>query len=165
MMVHRYWGIALMALVIGFLLGAVVFGVVYLGGSPWARDGQNLEAVMRPVLSFGTVGLVVASAALIGGYVLVASTDRQLAKASGTRTALAALGASGGVLVLGIVFATVQWAIGASGWTYLLVMFTVALAIAAGIVAAFLVHRAERRSERTRPGRVEHPLPSAWVDF
>ena len=165
MMVHRYWPLALVAPVVGFLLGAVVFGVVFLGGSSWARNGQNLEGVVRSGLASGFIGLVVAIAALIGGVLLVASTDRQLAKASGTRTALAALGASGGVLVLAIVFATVQWALGASGWIYLLVMFTVALAIAAGIVAAFLVHWAERRSERTRPGRVKHPLPSAWVDF
>uniref|UniRef100_UPI001E61174D hypothetical protein n=1 Tax=Cryobacterium sp. Y50 TaxID=2048286 RepID=UPI001E61174D len=115
--------------------------------------------------AYGFFGFMVAIAALTGGVLLIASSDRHLAKSAGSRTALAALGATGGVLVLGIVFATVQWAIGANGWAYLLVMFTVALAIAAGIVAAFLVYRAERRSERTQPERARHPLPSAWVDF
>ena len=164
-MVHRYWRIALMAPVVGFLLGAVVFGVLYLGSSPRARTGLSLEAIARPVLSFGAVGLLVGTAALAGGFVLVGWLDRHLAKSSGARTLLAALGAACGVLVLGTACATVLWAIGASGWAYLLVMSTVVLAIAAGIAAAFLVHRAERRSERARPARVEHPLPSAWVDF
>ncbi|TFD51658.1 hypothetical protein E3T46_08225 [Cryobacterium sp. Hh11] len=164
MMVHRYWRIALVAPVIGFLLGAAVVGVMSLGSNPQARAGQTIEGVVRAILGFGAVGLVVSIAALVGGVVLVGCLDRHLAKSSGARTALAALGAAGGVLVLGIVFATVQGIIGA-GWAYLIITFTVALAIAAGIAAAFLVHRAERRSERTRPERVEHPLPSAWVDF
>ena len=163
MMVHRYWRTALMAPVVGFLL-AVVFGLVNLAGNPRARTGQTIEDIVRAILAFGAAGLVVGIAALIGGIILVACVDRQLAKSSGTRAALAALGAAGGVLILGIVFATVQGVIG-EGWAYLIITFTVVLAIAAGIVAAFLVYRAERRSERTRPERVEHPLPSAWVEF
>ena len=165
MMVHRYWRIALMAPVLGFLLGATVFGLVAMTGNPEARSHQMVAYLVRSGLAYGFFGLVVSIAALIGGVLLVASSDRHLAKSSGTRIARAGLGASGGVLALGIVCATVQWAIGASGWAYLLVMFTVALAITAGIVAAFLVHWTERRSERARPERVEHPLPSAWVDF
>ena len=164
-MIHRYWRIALIAPVLGSLLGAVVFGLMNLAGNPRARTGHKIEDIVRAVLSFGSAGLVVAIAALIGGIILVACADRQLAKSSGTRTALAALGAAGGVMILGIVFATVQWVIGDGVWGYLLVLFSVALAIAAGIVSAILVYRAERRSERTPSEAVQHPLPSPWVEF
>ena len=163
-MVHRYWRIALLSPAVGFLLGAVVIGLVYLAGNPWARTHQTLENFVVAVLSVGTIGLVVGIAALLGGFVVVACIDRQLAKSSGTRTALAAVGAAGGVLLLGIVFATVQGVL-AVGWASLIIGLSVALAIAAGVVAAILVYWAERKSQRIRPERVEHPLPSAWVDF
>ncbi|WP_104129961.1 hypothetical protein [Cryobacterium sp. N21] len=164
MMFHRYWPIALLAPVLGFLLGTAVLGVMTMGGNPQARAGQTIEGVVRSVLGFGSVGLAVSIAALIGGVVLVACVDRQLEKTSGARSAWAALGAASGVLVLGIVFATVEGVIG-EGWAYLIITFTLVLAAAAGIVAAFLVYRMERRSERIPPTRVEHPLPSAWVEF
>ena len=160
MMIHRYWRILLVAPVIGFLLGAGVFGVIALGGNPYTRTGQSAGDVVRAILNSGAVGLVVSGAALIGGFVLVGCLDRHLTKSSGTRTALAALGAAGGVLTVGIVLETV----GNSGWSYLLVIISLVLASVAGSVAAILVHWAERR-ERTRPDRVAHPLPSAWVDF
>ena len=163
-MVHRYWRIALLAPVLGFLLGAAVLGVMVVGGNPQARAGQTIESVARAVLSLGSVGLAVSLAALIGGIIMIACVDRHLAKTSGARAAWAALGAAGGVLVLGTVFATVQGIISDS-WAYLIITFTLMLAAAAGIVAAFLVYRADRRSERTPPTRVEHPLPSAWVEF
>ena len=159
-MIHRYWRILLVAPVIGFLLGAGVFGVIALGGNPYIRTGQSAGGVVAAILAYGAVGLVVSGAALIGGFVLVGCLDRHLTKSSGTRTALAALGAAGGVLTVGIVLETV----GNSGWSYLLVIISLVVATVAGSVAAILVYRAERR-ERTRPGRVAHPLPSAWVDF
>lgn len=163
-MIHRYWRIALMAPAIGFLLGAGVVGVMALGGNPQARAGETIDGALRAVLGFGAVGLVVSIAALLGGVVLVGCVDRHLVKSSGARAAWAALGAASGVLVLGIVFATVQGLFG-EGWAYLIITFTLTLAIAAAIVAAFLVYRADRRNERDRPARVEHPLPSAWEDF
>ncbi|WP_104083945.1 hypothetical protein [Cryobacterium sp. Y11] len=104
-------------------------------------------------------------AAVLDGIILVAFVDRHLAKSSGLRATAAAFGAAGGVLILGIVFATWRWAIGVGSCAFLIVGFSVALAVAAGIVAAILVHRAERRSEHAGPERVEHPLPSAWADF
>ncbi len=153
-----------MAPVLGFLLGAAVFGVMAMGGNSQTRSGTTVESVARAVLGFGSVGLAVSLAALIGGIMMVACIDPHLAKTSGARTAWAALGAASGVLVLGIVFATVQGRVG-DNWASLIVSFTVVLAIVAGIVAAFLVYRAERRSERIRPARVEHPLPGAWLEF
>ncbi|MDJ0376498.1 hypothetical protein [Cryobacterium sp. PH31-L1] len=164
MMVHRYWPVVLLAPVIGFLLAAVVFVVMALGGNAWIRSGASVESVARAILFFGSVGLAVSLAALIGGIIVVACVDRPLEKTSGARTASAALGAASGVLVLGIVFATVQGTIGES-WAYLIITFTLVLAAAAGIVAALLVYRAERRSERPPPTRGEHPLPRAWVEF
>ncbi|WP_104199742.1 hypothetical protein [Cryobacterium sp. Y29] len=164
MMIHRYWRILLVAPVIGFLLGAGVFGVIALGGNPFTRTGQSAGDVVRAILNYGAVGLVVSGAALIGGFVLVGCLDRHLTKSSGTRTALAALGAAGGVLILEIVLAIVPETVGNSGWSYLLVIISLVVASVAGSVAAILVHWAERR-ERTRPDRVAHPLPSAWVDF
>ena len=165
MMFQRYWRTALIAPAVGFLFGAVVFGLVTMTGNPQARTGQTIRDLAVAVLTYGTIGLVISLAALTGGVVVVAGIDRRLTKSSGARTALAAFGAAGGVLILGVVFAIVQWAIGDGGWAYLIVILSVALAIAAGIVAAILVYRVERRSERTRPQPVEHPLPSAWVDF
>ena len=164
MMIHRYWRVLLIAPIIGFLLGAGVFGVMAIGGNPHTRAGQTIGDVVRAILAYGAVGLVVSVAALIGGYVLVACLDRHLTTSSNTRTVLAALGAAGGVLIVGIVLAVVLEMIGDGGWSYLLVIFSVVLAFAAGIVAAILVCRAERR-DRTRPGRIEHALQSARVDF
>ena len=163
-MVHRYRRTALIAPVIGFLLGAVVFGVLSTGGPLWTWSGATVASVARAAFGFGVVGLAVSLAALIGGIVVVACIDRQLTGSSSSRTLCAAFGAAGGVLVLGIVFATVQGLTG-ENWAYLIVCFTVVLAILAGIIAAILVHRAERLSERTRPTRAEHPLPSAWSEF
>ena len=163
-MIHRYWRILLVAPVIGFLLGAGVFGVIALGGNPYTRTGQSAGGVVRATLAYGAVGLVVSGAALIGGFVLVGCLDRHLTTSSGTRTVLAALGAAGGVLMVGIVLGIVLGTIGNGGGSYLLVIISLVVASVAGSVAAILVYRAERR-ERTRPGRVAHPLPSAWEDF
>ncbi|TFD70597.1 hypothetical protein [Cryobacterium sp. Hb1] len=164
MMIHRYWRILLVAPVIGFLLGAGVFGVIALGGNPYTRTGQSAGGVVSAILAYGAVGLVVSGAALIGGFVLVGCLDRHLTKSSGTRTVLAALGAAGGVLTMGIVLVIVSETMRNGGWSYLLVIISLVVATVAGSVAAILVYRAERR-ERTRPGRVAHPLPSAWEDF
>lgn len=162
---HRYWRIAAAAPVLGFLLGVSVFGLMAATASPEARSGRLIEYLVRSGLAYGGVGLLVGIAALLGGIIVVGSMDRHLTKPSGSRTALASLGAAGGVLVLGIVFATVQWSNGAGGWATVIIGFSVALAIAAGIVAAVLVHRAERQSERIRPAPVEHPRASAWTEF
>ncbi|TFD58887.1 hypothetical protein E3T39_10990 [Cryobacterium suzukii] len=164
MMIHRYWRIMLIAPVIGFLLGAGVFGVMAMGGNPHTRTGQTIGDVVPAILAYGALGLAVSIAALIGGFVLVGCLDRHLTKSSDTRTVLTALGAAGGVMIVGIVLAIVQETTGDDSWSYLLLLFSVVLAIVAGIVAAVLVCWAERR-ERTGPERVEHPLPSAWVDF
>lgn len=155
----------MLAPVLGFLLGVTVFGLLASTGSLAARSGRLLQDLVRPGLAYGGVGLVVGIAALMGGIILVASIDRHLTKRSGARTALAALGAAGGVLVLGFVFAIAQWSNGAGSWATLIIGFSAAIAFAAGVVAAILVNRAERQSQRVRPQRVEHPSPSPWTDF
>ncbi|WP_166788174.1 hypothetical protein [Cryobacterium glaciale] len=47
MMIHRYWRIALLAPVLGFLLGAVVFGLVNLAGAGGASAAQRLGGVLE----------------------------------------------------------------------------------------------------------------------
>ena len=53
MMVHRYWRIALMAPVLGFLLGATVFGLVAMTGNPEARSHQMVAYLVRSGLAYG----------------------------------------------------------------------------------------------------------------
>ncbi|WP_104176560.1 hypothetical protein [Cryobacterium sp. Y50] len=51
-MVHRYWRIALIAPVLGFLLGVTLFGLIAMTGNPEARSGQMVAYLARSGLAY-----------------------------------------------------------------------------------------------------------------
>jgi len=146
MIIRRYWRIAVFAPVVGFLLAAVVAVVMTNGGS--GETEYRFWFVVRSMANYGVIGLVIGAAALLGGLAAVAVFDRRLVKSVRARTALAAVGATAGVILLSAVIATVLALLDDGVYAGITITFGVVLGVPAGIVAAVMVLYAERLSRK-----------------
>jgi hypothetical protein len=165
--INRYWRVTVIGLAVGFLLGVAVFGAFLVSGNPDWRADLTVVSILQQSAVYGAIGLIVALAATIGGWVCVALFDRQLQKQPSSRAALAAVGAASGTLVLGLALAVVDYASGFTSWSILLPIIFV-LAIAAAVAAALLVSRAEAHSPITKSKALAKPKEAQearWVDF
>jgi 4-hydroxybenzoate polyprenyltransferase len=147
MIVRRYWRIAVFAPVVGFLIAAAVAVVMTDAGS--GETEFRFWFLVRSMSNYGVVGLVIALAAVLGALSLLAMTDRRLTKSRGARTFRAALGATGGVVLLSVGIAAVLFATNDGLYAGITIGFGVVLGLPAGIVAAMLVLYADRRSRKT----------------
>lgn len=155
-MFQRYWRVAVIGLGLGFVLGAGLFGLLAATGNPDWRANLTIAEVARSVSFYGTCGVGVAAASVLGSWVSIWVVDRRLQKEPGTRIGAAAVGAIGATLVLGaFVSGTVALLQGTTSWTVLLVVITIVLALLSGIAAAVLVS--------VREGRFP-PQLSGWDD-
>ncbi|WP_104083944.1 hypothetical protein [Cryobacterium sp. Y11] len=144
MIIRRYWRIAVFAPVVGFLIAAVVAVVMTDFGS--GETEFRFWFVLRSMSNYGVIGLVIGAVALLGGLALVAMTDRRLTKSRRARAFLAALGATGGVVLLAGIIASVLVTMDDALYAGITIGFGVVLGLPAGVVAAVLVRYADRRS-------------------
>jgi hypothetical protein len=149
MFIRRYRLIAVLAVPLGFALGALLFGVMAISGNPDWRAHLTLSEVARSVGTYGLIGVTVSLCALAGGGVAVAVKDRRLQRQQNFRVLWAAIGATAGVLVLGVGTAILS-SVGTSsgGWSGFIVYVSLFLAVPAAISAATLVALAERGAAR-----------------
>ncbi|MBG6214917.1 MAG: hypothetical protein LH475_10820 [Cryobacterium sp.] len=148
MVIRRYWRIAVFAPIVGFLLASAVAVVMTNGGS--GETEFRFWFVVRSMANYGVIGLVIAVTALLGGLAAVAGFDRHLTKSSRARTILAAVGAMGGVVLLSGVIGIVLSMLDDGLYAGVTITFGAFFGVAAGVVAAVMVHYAERQS---RPAR------------
>lgn len=127
--------------------GAAVFAILAMTGNPGWRADLTFGEVVRGLISYGCVALLVALAAIVGAWLVVASADRRLAKPARARVFAAASGAAGGVMLLSVGLAVSESLRGNAGSGGALAMLGVVLAIVAGFVAAGLATRAERLND------------------
>ena len=127
-------------MVLGFALGAALFGVLVAAGNPDWRSHLTVEDVVRSVTFYGLCGVGVAAVSIVGGWISVAIIDRRIHKSPGTRVGAAAVGAASGTFVLGVGFTGVTSMLEGSGsWAFVLMAIAVGLALLSGIAAAVLV--------------------------
>jgi hypothetical protein len=163
-MVTRYWRTTVAGLGLGFLLGLCLFGVFVVAGNPDWRGYLTLQTVLEQSALFGVIGLIVASASSVGGWVFVLLYDRRLEKSPRIRVALAAAGAATGVGLLGIAVA-VGDALNGFSLSIFPVAIGLILAVGAAVAAALLVARAEKRPPESRAEAPQLSNDGRWVDF
>lgn len=148
MFTRRYGEIAVLAIPLGFALGALLFVVIAITGNPDWRAHLTLGEFGRSIVTYGLTGVVVAVCALLGGGIAVAIRDRKFQCQRSVRVVWAAIGAATGVLLLGVV-AEVVMSLGRtpSDWSGAVVV-SFFLAVPAAIAAAALVAIAENRAAR-----------------
>lgn len=157
MFLRRYRLIVVLAVPLGFVLGALLFVVMAFTGNPDWRAHLTVSEIGRNVVMYGLIGLVVAVCAAAGGVIAVTMKDRQFRRQRSVRIRWAAIGAAAGVVLLGIGSEIIaSLARTSSGWgadmIYLMSFF---LAVPAAIVAAALVAVAENRAARQLMPRTE----------
>lgn len=145
-MVKRYWRVAVIGLGVGFLLGAALFGITAVSGNPDWSGYLTVEDVLRSTVSYGLIGLLVAAAAVVGGWASVALFDRRFERRPSMRVSLAAVGAAAGTMLLGSPAGIVDSVQGSDSWLVVIVGITVVLAVMAATAAAVLVSYAERHA-------------------
>ncbi len=144
MIIRRYWPIAVFAPSVGFLIAAIVAIAMTNAGSGEAE--YRFWFVVRSMANYGVIGFVIGAAALLGGLAAVASFDRQLTRSTRVRTALAALGATVGVVLLSVVVAIVLSVMDAGAYSGITIALGAVFGVAASVVAAVMVLYAERQS-------------------
>lgn len=137
---------AVIGLGVGPVLGAALFGVLAFSGSPAWGSYPTVENVIRSTAEYSLIGGLVALVAIVGGWVLVAVFDRRFEKRPCTRVLLAGIGAAAGTVFLGLAVAIPDSIRNPTGTWMVLGVITLVLAIAAAVVAAYLVSWAERVS-------------------
>lgn len=79
-MVHRYWRVAVIGLGVGPVLGAALFWALAFSGSPAWGTYLTVDDVVRSTAEYSLIGGLVALVAIVGGWVLVAVSDRHFEK-------------------------------------------------------------------------------------
>lgn len=156
MFLRRYRLIVVLAVPLGFVLGALLFVVMAFTGNPDWRAHLTVSEIGRNVVMYGLIGLVVAVCAAAGGVIAVAMKDRQFRRQRSVRIRWAAIGAAAGVVLLGIGSEIIaSLARTSSGWGAAMIYLSFFLAIPAAIAAAALVAVAENRAARQLMPRTE----------
>ncbi|TFD04827.1 hypothetical protein E3T25_04745 [Cryobacterium sandaracinum] len=164
-MVKRYWRVAVIGLGVGFFLGAALFGMMAVSGNPDWRGYLAVEDVLRSTVSYGLIGLLVAAAAVVGGWASVALFDRRFERRPSMRVSLAAVGAAAGTMLLGSLAGIVDSVQGSASWLVVIVGIAFVLAVVAAIAAAVLVSHAERHPPSSSVKAVSQAPDGHWIDF
>lgn len=163
-MVKRYWRVAVIGLGVGFLLSSALFGIMAVSGNPDWRGYLTVEDVLRSTVSYGLIGLLVAAAAVAGGWASVALFDRRFERRPSMRVSLAAVGAATGTMLLGAIAGIADSVQGSASWSVVIVGIALVLAVVAAIAAAVLVSYAERHSPRSSAKAVSQAPDDGWID-
>lgn len=162
-MVERYWRVSLIGLGVGFFLGAALFGIMAVSGNPDWRGYLTVEDVLRSTVSYGLIGLLVAAAAVFGGWASVALFDRRFERRPSMRVSLAAVGAAAGTMLLGSLAGIVDSVHGSASWMVVIVGIAFVLAVVAAITAAVLVSYAERHASSSSVKAVSQAPDGRWI--
>jgi len=157
-MFRRYWGVLVVGLALGFVLGVLLFVLVL------APDLGGGRGQARLALSYGVSGLILAGAACAGGWAAVAMYDRRLERAPRRRVLVAAGGAAAGTGAVGVVAAALGGGLG-QGAPYIVLGITAVLAVLAAIVAAALIVWAEKPRRADRVKKLPLVRASRWTTF
>jgi len=164
-MVKRYWRVAVIGLAVGFFLGAALFGIIAASGNPDWRGYLTVEDVLRSTASYGLIGLLVAAAAGVGGWVPIALFDRRFERRPSMRVLFAAVGAAAGTMLLGALAGIAVSVQGSTSWMVLIVGIALVLVPVAAITTAALVSYAERHPPSHSVKAASQAPGGRWIDF
>jgi len=146
----RYRSVAMAAVPVGVLAGVILGVAVYLAGNPEYRAQGGPTAFWYWAAVGAVLGGGTALAALAGGALSILVTDRSTSRVSGARVLAGSVGAAVGAAVLWLaigLFTGIASPAGSS-WFGASVVIALVAAVAAGVLAALMLRRAERSAAR-----------------